>query len=100
MALTGTATAYLLFAAVMLFNGGNGTLFPLCYGQALNIVPPALAGSASAFAGFVHVTWGFIVALATTVVPQSGTGPMGVIMTASIGTGVLAFLLLGRRGAS
>lgn len=97
MALTGTATAYLLFAAVMLFNGGNGLLFPLCYGQALNTVPPALAGSASAFAGFIHMTWGFSIALLTTAVPQTGTGPMGVMMSASIAVGILAFLLLAPR---
>ena len=97
-ALTGTATAYLLFAAVMLFNGGNGVLFPLCYGQALNTVPPALAGSASAFAGFIHMTWGFTVALLTTAVPQSGTGPMGIMMTLSMMAGFLAFVLLARRG--
>jgi DHA1 family bicyclomycin/chloramphenicol resistance-like MFS transporter len=97
MALTGTATAYLLFAAVMLFNGGNGVLFPLCYGQALNTVPPALAGTASAFAGFIHMTWGFTVALLTTAVPQSGTGPMGVMMSVSMFAGFLAFVLLARR---
>jgi DHA1 family bicyclomycin/chloramphenicol resistance-like MFS transporter len=97
MALTETATAYLLFAAVMLFNGGNGLLFPLCYGQALNTVPPALAGSASALAGFIHMTWGFSIAWLTTAVPQSGTGPMGLMMAASIAIGLGAFVLLARR---
>lgn len=97
MALTKGATAWLLFAAVMLFNGGNGILFPLCYGQALNTVPPALAGSASAFAGFVHMTWGFCIALLTTAVPQSGTEPMGTIMAASILAGFLTFVLLSSR---
>jgi DHA1 family bicyclomycin/chloramphenicol resistance-like MFS transporter len=99
MALNDSATAWLLFAAVMLFNGGNGVLFPLCYGQALNTVPPALAGSASALAGFIHMAWGFTIALATTAVPQYGTGPMGLMMAASIGIGLLAFLLVGRRAA-
>lgn len=98
MALTGTATAYLLFAAVMVFNGGNGILFPLCYGQALNTVPPALAGSASAFAGFIHMTWGFTIAWLTTAVPQSGTGPMGAMMAASTLTGFLFLMVLARRG--
>lgn len=96
MALTGSANAHLLFAAVMLFNGGNGILFPLCYGQALNTVPPSLAGSASALAGFIHMAWGFTIALLTTAVPQSGTGPMGLMMTASMAVGFAAFLLLGR----
>jgi len=62
--LWGVATPYPVLVAFAISNFGTGLVLANCYAQALNAVPPAIAGQASALGGFLHMGWGGILAIA------------------------------------
>jgi hypothetical protein len=93
-AVTGIANPALVVAAVLVSNFGTGLVFATCYSQALNQVPPSFAGSASALGGFLHMGWGFLLALTVANLPHPDSLNMGLVQSATTIASVLLFLTL------
>lgn len=93
-ALSGIANPLLVVAAVLVSNFGTGLVFANCYAQALNQVPPSFAGSASALGGFLHMGWGFVLALAVANLPHPDSLNLGLVQTATTIGSVTLFLVL------
>jgi DHA1 family bicyclomycin/chloramphenicol resistance-like MFS transporter len=93
-AVTGIANPALVVTAIMVSNFGTGLVFANCYAQALNQVPPSFAGSASALGGFLHMGWGFFLALTIANLPHASSLNMGLVQTSTTVASACLFLFL------
>lgn len=60
--LCGVITPFPVLIAFAISNFGTGLVLANCYAQALNTVPPSIAGQASALGGFMQMGWGGLLA--------------------------------------
>lgn len=93
-AVTGNSTPLSILIAILISNFGTGLAFANCYAQALSMVPPYIAGAASALTGFIHMGWAFLVSLALANIANITTIHLGVSQTATAVFATTAFLLL------
>jgi len=75
-------------------NFGSGFVFANCYAQALNTVPPAIAGAASGLSGFIHMGWGAVVSLAVASMVHTSSLQMGIGQIATTWFGLATMLVL------
>ena len=94
LGIIGIDSPYPVMFAFAVSNFGTGLVFANCYAQALNSVPPSIAGSASALGGFIHMSWGATVSMAVASVEHTSSLQMGVAQLATTSLGVVTALLL------
>ena len=75
-------------------NFGTGFVFANCYAQALNSVPPAIAGSASGLSGFIHMGWGAVISLAVAGMVHNSSLQMGIGQLVTTWLGLATVLVL------
>ncbi|NND50318.1 MAG: multidrug effflux MFS transporter [Rhizobiales bacterium] len=92
--LWGVNSPYPVMAAFAISNFGTGMVFANCYAQALSSVPPAIAGSASALGGFIHMSWGAMVSLAVASVVHTSSLQMGIAQMATTFLGLPTAIVL------
>ena len=93
-AATGNSSPISILVAVLISNLGTGLAFANCYAQALSMVPPYIAGAASALTGFIHMGWAFLVSLALANIGNIVVIDLGISQTATALAATTAFLLL------
>jgi DHA1 family bicyclomycin/chloramphenicol resistance-like MFS transporter len=64
LGLWGVTTPFPVLVVFAISNFGTGLVLAICYAQALNAVPPTIAGLAWALGGFFHMGWGGILSIA------------------------------------
>jgi DHA1 family bicyclomycin/chloramphenicol resistance-like MFS transporter len=94
LGIVGVTTPYPVMAAFAISNFGTGFVFANCYALALSSVPPAIAGSASALGGFIHMSWGATVSLAVASVTHTSSLQMGIAQMATTSLGLAVALVL------
>lgn len=92
--LIGVTTPYPVMAAFAVSNFGTGLVFANCYAQALSSVRPAVAGSASALGGFIHMGWGATVSLSVASVVHTSSLQMGIAQMATTSLGLVTACIL------
>jgi DHA1 family bicyclomycin/chloramphenicol resistance-like MFS transporter len=103
MGLAGVDSPYPVMLAFAISNFGTGFVFANCYAQALSSVSPAVAGSASALGGFIHMGWGSLMSLFVASVEHTSSLQMGVAQMATTLLGLataLVLIFVFRRGAA
>lgn len=93
-AATGNSSPISILVAVLISNLGTGLAFANCYAQALSMVPPYIAGTASALTGFIHMGCAFLVSLALANIGNIVVIDLGISQTATALAATTAFLLL------
>ena len=93
-AATGNSSPISILVAVLISNLGTGLAFANCYAHALSMVPPYIAGAASALTGFIHMGWAFLVSLALANIGNIVVIDLGISQTATALAATTAFLLL------
>ena len=100
MTMAGLATPYTIALPLFIFFFGNGMILPNCLAGALNSVAPNIAGTASAFTGFIQM--GFS-AVATTILGMIAYGsamPLGLTLIIAAALCAATFLFMPRSGAA
>lgn len=92
--LMAVTTPYPVLLAFAISNFGTGFVFANCYAQALNTIPPAIAGSASALGGFLHMGWGAVIATIVASFASTTLLQLGVAQMATTGLGLATALVL------
>ena len=93
-AVAGISSPISILVAILISNFGTGLAFANCYAQALSMVPPYIAGAASALTGFIHMGWAFLVALALANLANITTIDLGISQTATAIAATTAFIVL------
>lgn len=94
--LWGVTTPYPVLVAFAISNFGTGLVLANCYAQALNAVPPSIAGQASALGGFFHMGWGGILSIAVAGMTHTSSLQLGMsqMLTTWLAAGTALFLIL------
>jgi MFS transporter, DHA1 family, multidrug resistance protein len=87
-------TPYPVMLAFGISNFGTGFVFANCLAQALNAVPPAIAGSASGLSGFMHIGWGAVVSLAVASMIHTSSLQLGIAQMATTWLALASALFL------
>jgi DHA1 family bicyclomycin/chloramphenicol resistance-like MFS transporter len=95
LGLWGVTTPYPVLFAFAISNFGTGLVLANCYAQALNAVPPIIAGQASALSGFFHMGWGGILAIAVAAMHHTSSLQLGIaqMFTTWLGAGTALLLI-------
>ncbi len=83
-----------ILVAILISNFGTGLAFANCYAQALSMVPPNIAGAASALTGFIHMGWAFLISLSLANIANITIVDLGISQTATAVAATTAFLAL------
>ncbi len=78
LGLWGVTTVPPILVAFAISNIGTGLVLGMCYAQALNTVPSAIAGQASALGGFLHMGWGAILSIAVAYMHHTSSLQLGI----------------------
>jgi DHA1 family bicyclomycin/chloramphenicol resistance-like MFS transporter len=95
LGLWGVTTPYPVLVAFAISNFGTGLVLAICYAQALNAVPPTIAGQASALGGFFHMGWGGILAIAVATMSHTSSLQLGIaqMFTTWLGAGTALIMI-------
>lgn len=88
------SSPYPVMLAFGVSNFGTGFVFANCLAQALNTVPPAIAGSASGLSGFMHIGWGAVVSLAVASMIHTSSLQLGIAQLATTWLALASALFL------
>jgi hypothetical protein len=93
--LWGVTTPYPVLVTFAISNFGTGLVLANCYAQALNAVPPSIAGQASALGGFFHMGWGGILSIAVAGMTHTSSLQLGMsqMLTTWLAAGTALFLI-------
>ncbi len=94
LATTANSSPISILVAILISNFGTGLAFANCYAQALSMVPPSIAGAASALTGFIHMGWAFLISLSLANIANITTFDLGFSQTATAVASTTAFLAL------
>ena len=94
LATTANSSPISILVAILISNFGTGLAFANCYAQALSMVPPNIAGAASALTGFIHMGWAFLISLSLANIANITIVDLGISQTATAVAATTAFLAL------